>query len=126
MGWPYSEWESSFETALHYYQLALIQALRFNRFLLDEALAGREQGTSLRPIIRQCLERGKEGQQMLTALRDWWQSGMNDIGTSQPDTISPIPEGIALLEAERIACQREPGNGSSQTGVVEQINAALW
>jgi hypothetical protein len=50
---------------------------------------------------------------------------MNDIGTPRPDTISPIPEGISLLEAERIAREREPGDGSSQISMVEQINAAL-
>jgi len=119
------EWESGFDSALHYYQLALTHALRFNRFLLDEVLSGREQGTPLQPIILHCLERGKEGQRMLIALRDWWQSGTNDTGTPRPDTISPIPEGISLLEAERIARQREPGDGSPQTSVLEQINAAL-
>ena len=62
---------------------------------------------------------------MLIALRDWWQTGGNDIGTPRPDSISPIPEGIALLEAERIAHEREPGDGSSQRCVVEQIEAAL-
>jgi len=91
-------------------------------YLLDEALSGGEQSTPQRPIILQCLERGKEGQRMLIALRDWWQRGVNDIGTPQPDTISPIPEGLVLLEAERIARQREPGNGSPQKSVVEQIN----
>ncbi len=62
---------------------------------------------------------------MLIALRDWWQSGINGIGTSRPDTISPIPEGIPLLEAERIARKREPGDGSPQKDVVEQIDTAL-
>jgi len=119
------EWESGFDSALHSYQLALIHALRFNRFLLDEALAGREEGTPLRPIIQYCLEHGKEGQRMLVALRDWWQSGINDNGTPRPDTISPIPEGIALLEAESIARKRELGDGSPQKNVVEQINAVL-
>jgi hypothetical protein len=119
------EWESGFESTLRYYQLALIHALHFNRFLLDEALAGREQGTPLRPIIQHCLERGREGQRMLVTLRDWWQSGMNDIGTPRTDTISPIPEGIPLLEAERLARRREPGDGSSQKSVVEQITIAL-
>lgn len=119
------EWESGFDAALHNYQLALIHALRFNRFLLDEALSGREQGTPLRPTIQHCLERGKEGQGMLVALRDWWQTGMNDIGTSRPDTVSPIPEDIPLLEAERLARQREPGDGLSQQSVVEQIIRAL-
>ncbi len=119
------EWESGFGSALHYYQLTLIHALRFNRLLLDEALSGAEQSTPLRTIISHCLECGKEGQRMLIALRDWWQSGVNDIGIPRPDTISPIPEGLLLLEAERIARQREPGNGSSQKSAVEQINTVL-
>jgi hypothetical protein len=119
------DWESGFDSAFHYFQHALIHALRYNRFMLDEALSGREQGTPLRPLIPYCLERGEEGQQMLIALHDWWQSGSNAIGISRPDTISPIPEGIALLEAERIAREREPGDGSRQKEVVEQINAAL-
>jgi tetratricopeptide (TPR) repeat protein len=119
------EWENGFDSAFHCYQLALIYALRFNRFLLDEALSGREQGTPFRPIILHCLERGKEGQRMLTALRDWWQSGTNDVGTSRPDTISLITEGLPLLEAERIARQNESGDGSPQKSVVEQINMAL-
>ena len=119
------EWGSGFDAALRYYQHALIYALRYNRFLLDEALSGRPQGTPLRPIIPHCLERGEEGRRMLIALRDWWQTGVNDVGTPRPDTISPIPEGIPLLEAERIAREREPGDGSPQRMVLEQIKAAL-
>lgn len=119
-------WDNGFEAALHFYQHALIYALCYNRFLLDEVLSGRPQGTPLRPIIPCCLERGDdEGRQMLTALRDWWQTGVNDIGTPRPDTISPIPEGIPLLEAERLAREREPGDGSPQKSVIEQIEAAL-
>jgi tetratricopeptide (TPR) repeat protein len=118
-------WENGFDAALRYYQHALIYALRYNRFLLDEVLSGRPQGTPLRPIIPACLKRGEEGRRMLIALRDWWQTGVNDIGTPRPDTISPIPEGIPLLEAERIAREREPGDGTPQKSVVEQIEAAL-
>ena len=119
------DWGSGFDAALHFYQHALIYALRYNRFLLDEALSGRPQGTPLRPIIAHCLVRGEEGQRMLMALRDWWQTGVNDISTPRPDTISPIPEDIPLLEAERIAREREPGDGSPQKTVTEQIDAAL-
>jgi tetratricopeptide (TPR) repeat protein len=118
-------WENGFDAALRYYQHALIYALRYNRFLLDEVLSGRPQGTPLRPIIPECLKRGEEGRRMLITLRDWWQTGINDVGTPRPDTISPIPEGIALLEAERIARDREPGEGSPQKSVVEQIEVAL-
>ncbi len=119
------EWQSDFDSALHCYQHALVYALRYNRFLLDEALSGREYSTPLKPIIPHCIGRGNEGQQMLVALRDWWQTGINDIGKPKPDTISPIPEDIPLLEAERIAREREPGDGSPQTNVVEKIIAAL-
>jgi tetratricopeptide (TPR) repeat protein len=119
------EWGSGFDVALRYYQHALTYALRYNRFLLDEALSGRPQGTPLRPIIPHCLERGEEGRRMLIALRDWWKTGINDIGTPRPDTISPIPEGIPLLEAERIAREREPGDDSPQRTVLEQIDEAL-
>jgi hypothetical protein len=62
---------------------------------------------------------------MLTALRDWWQTGINDIGPPRTDTISPIPEGIPPLEAERLARGRESGDGSLQTSVIEQIEEAL-
>jgi tetratricopeptide (TPR) repeat protein len=119
------EWGSGFKTALRYYQHTLIHALRYNRFLLDEVLWGGGVCTPLRPIIPHCQERGDEGRQMLTALRDWWQAGANDIGVARPDTISPIPEGISLLEAEQTARQREPGDGSLQKMVLEQLEAAL-
>jgi tetratricopeptide (TPR) repeat protein len=111
-------------TALDYFKQAMVYALRYNRFLLDEVLSGRPQGSPLRPIIPHLLERGEEGRRMLTALCDWWRTGVNDIGAPRPDTIS-IPEGIALLEAERLAREREPGDGWPQKSVVEQIEAAL-
>jgi hypothetical protein len=110
-----------FDAALSYYKQALIYALRYNRFLFDEVLWGGGVSTPLKPIIPHCLERTFEGQQMLSALRDWWQTGVNDIGTPRPDTISPIPEGITLLEAERIAREREPGDGTPQRTVLEQL-----
>ncbi len=119
------EWGKGFDAAFEFYKLALVYALRFNRFLLDEVFSGRPQGTPLRPIIPECLKRGEEGRKMLLALREWWQTGKNDVGTPRPDTISPIPENIALLEAEKIAREREPGDSSAQTSVVKQIENAL-
>jgi len=112
-------------TTLDFFKQSLVYALRYNRFLLDEVLSGRPQGTPLRPVISYLLERGEEGRSMLIALRDWWCTGKNDIGTPRPDTISPIPEGIPLREAERIAREREPGDGLPQRTVVEQLDAAL-
>ena len=52
-------------------------------------------------------------------------SNANDISTPHPDTISPIPEGIPLLEAERIARECEPGDGSPQKSAVEKIEEAF-
>jgi tetratricopeptide (TPR) repeat protein len=117
--------KSDLSAVIVFFKQAMIYALRYNRFLLDEVLSGRPQGTPLRPIIPYCLQRGEDGRKILMALRDWWKTGVNDIGTPRPDTISPIPEGIALLEAERIAREREPGDGSPQKSVVEQIEQAL-
>ncbi len=77
------------------------------------------------PILPEYLKRGDKGRRMLIALRNWWQTGINDVGTPRPDTISPIPEGITLLEAERIAREGEPGDGSPQKSVAEQIENAL-
>ena len=117
------KWENGFDSALQYYQYALIHALRYNRFLLDEVLSGRELGTPLQPLIPSCLSRGKEGRRMLLALRDWWREGNNE--KKGPNTISPIPEELPLLEAERIARRREPGEGLHQVDVEEQLSVAL-
>lgn len=117
--------EVGFETVLSFYKKALIYALRYNRILLDEVLWGGDVATSLHPVITYCLEKGKEGQRMLTALRDWWQRDFNNIGVDRPDTISLIPENISLLEAESIAREREIGDGSPQQTVVDRINEVL-
>ncbi len=115
------DWESGFEAALRCYQHALIYALRYNRFLLDEALQGNVH-TAFQPIIPHCLEKGEEGHRMLATLREWWKKGNNDIGTPRPDSISPIPERISLLAAETMARQQfEPGNGILQRSVIEQL-----
>jgi len=114
-----------FAAALGYYRQALVYALRFNRFLLDEVLWGGDVATPLQPLIPACLGRGAEGRQMLTALRDWWQTGTNSTGTPRPDTISPLVEGSLLLEAERLAREREPGDGSPQHAVLDKLAEAL-
>jgi len=113
------------DETLSYYQHAMIYALRYNRFLLDELLSGRSQGTPLRPIIPYCLEYGEEGKEILIALCDWWRTGINDIGTPRPNSISPIPEGVSLLEAEKIAREREPGDGLMQKSILKQFESSL-
>jgi tetratricopeptide (TPR) repeat protein len=118
-------WGSGFDAALAFYQQSLIYALRYNRFLLDEVLWGGNITTPLQPIIPHCQQRGDEGMRMLTALRDWWQTGVNDSGTPCPDTISLVPEGVPLREAERIARANEPGDGSPQREVVDVLRGAM-
>ena len=80
---------------------------------------------TLRPIIPYCLEHDEEGHKILSALRDWWKTGVNDVGVPRHDTISPIPEGILLLEAEKLAREREAGDGSMQRSVTEQLETVI-
>ena len=108
-----------------FYQQALIYALRYNRFWLDEVLFGDDIPTPFQPMIPFCLQKGKAGQDLLRQLRDWWQNGKNDVGKPRPETIPPIPENISLVEAERLARDREPGDGSPQKTVVERIEIVL-
>jgi tetratricopeptide (TPR) repeat protein len=110
---------------IKFFKNTMIFALRYNRFLLDELLVGRLQGTPFRSMIDCCLEHGSEGKEVLLALRDWWKTAINDIGASRLSTISPVPEGISLLEAEKLARDREPGDHLPQKTVIEQIDAAL-
>jgi len=119
------EWGRGFDSALGLYKQALIYALRYNRYLLDEVLWGDGVTTTLQPIVSHCLERGEEGRRMLVALRDWWRTGVNDIGVPLKDVYQPIPEGIPLLEAERIARKQELGDGKIQKTVMERIDEAL-
>jgi tetratricopeptide (TPR) repeat protein len=116
---------SGFDFAFQYYQRALIFALRHNRFCLDEVLWEGGVRTTFASIISTCLMHGEEGQQMLQALESWWQISNNDIDKSIRNTISTIPEGISLLEAERIARQKEPGDRSPQVTVLNKIGEAL-
>ena len=116
---------NSFDAALQYYQQALIYALRYNRFLLDEVLSGRIHGSPLQPIIQHCLKRGQEGQRMLHALHNWWQSATNSLGTPREGSIANIPEGILLLDGERRAREQEPGNGTDQQAVLKQFEQAF-
>lgn len=113
-----------FESTFHHYQQALVYALRFNRFYLDEVLWGNNISTPLKPIIPCCTERGEEGRQTLRALSDWWQTGVNDVGQPRLDTISLIPEGIQPTEAECMARKNEPGDESPQATVVEKLEQA--
>jgi tetratricopeptide (TPR) repeat protein len=92
-----------FAAAIHSHGTALKEALLYNRYKLDE---------TVQAMISHCHGRGTEGRQVLTALRDFWQTGTDD-------------KGISLLQAECAAREREPGDGSPQVTVVERIKHAL-
>jgi hypothetical protein len=91
------------EDGVEQYRDALAAALRYNRFLLDEVLCGRPQGTPLQPIVLACLERGAAGKQALAGLRERWRGNES---------------------VEREARSREPGAGGAQQSVLEQLDAA--
>ncbi len=118
-------WQEEPDAAFDFYQQALIYALRYNRFCLDEILFGDNIPTPYQPLIPFCLQRGEDGRNTLRRLKAFWQTGANDVGQPRPDTISPIPENIPLLEAERLAREREPGDGSPQMPVIERIESHL-
>lgn len=84
------------------YSEAMVYALRYSHFLLDEVL---EQ------IIAKCKERDAEGCTILERLAEFWRTGSF--------------EGKSLLELEREGREREKGNGKLQTGVLERLQAAL-
>ncbi len=113
----HAEQDNGFKgVALQQYQESLLYALRYNRYLLDE-ITGR--------IIRHCSERNGEGRQMMIALLNWWKTGDVAAAMLRTDTISPDTRSIPLLEAERNVREHEPGEGSPQMGVTEQIMVAL-
>lgn len=113
------------EAATQKYRAALVHALRFNRFLLDEVLTGTPGGSVLRPLIPDCLQRGPAGRRMLESLAAWWRTGTNEVDAGFEDPISPLETGLPLTDAERTARGREPGPGGTQPSVNDQIEAAL-
>lgn len=118
-------WGAGFDRALHHYQQALVHALRFNRFALDEVLSGRRNGSALVPIIAQCRGRGAEGLEMLRSLEAWWRSAANEVEAPGGPTVSPIPVGMPLAAAEALARRQEPGDGRPQAGALDQLRRAL-
>ena len=119
-----AEWGDGFQAAERHFQLALVYALRYNRFLLDE-LIGNGIHSPFRSVFSICHEHAREGRQMLLNLRHFWQDGLNITETSREKTVSPIPMGQSLLSAEKIARKMEPGDGSEQVSVISKIDSFL-
>jgi hypothetical protein len=130
------EWGIGFDAALRYYQHALMYALRYNHFLLDEVLWGGGVGTPLDPIIPHCLKQGEAGREMLSRLLNWWSVGlliterdfMIEDAEDNPAGLEGVPsiaEGMLIAEAEQIVRERELSEGLSQAKVVAHIQEAL-
>jgi tetratricopeptide (TPR) repeat protein len=107
------------------YRAALVHALRFNRFLLDEVLTGTGGGSVLRPVVPECLRRGEAGRRVLESLATWWRTDVNKHAADFEDSISPLEEGQPLVDAERTARGREQGTGGAQPSATEQIETAI-
>ena len=118
-------WETGDDAAAGRYRQALVYALRYNRYLLDEILTGRPQGTLLRPVIPGCLDRGAAGQAVLRELADWWRSAENDLPAEGDGSTARVAQGVPLLDAERDARRNEGKPGAAQRTVIEAISAAL-
>ncbi|MDQ3822125.1 MAG: tetratricopeptide repeat protein [Actinomycetota bacterium] len=119
-----SDGATGFEPAERLFREALVHALRYNRFLLDELVGGRPQGSVFRPLTQLCADRGDEGRRMLQTLEQWWRTGTNAVEREPKATVSPLEVGISLVDAEQLARSREPGAGAPQRNVVDQLGAA--
>jgi tetratricopeptide (TPR) repeat protein len=118
-----ADWDDDMAAAAEGYLGALTSALLFNRFALDEVLAGRERGTPLTPIVATALERGAAGHELLERLHDRWRTGTLD--AFDGPSVSPLQRDVTLVAAEQTARAREPGAGTPQIPVLEQLETAL-
>jgi tetratricopeptide (TPR) repeat protein len=118
---------SGFDAAASFYRESLVFAVRFNRYLLDEAVAGRPGGTALAAVVPRCQQEGAEGIRMMRSLREWWATGGNSLDGDGEGSISSIRLGILLVEAERAARAGEPTppGAAEQTTVIEHLDAAI-
>lgn len=97
----------SLEEALSKYQEALVYALCYNRYLLDEMVE---------KIIKKAAEMAEKGRReaargLIEQLIEFWQTA--------------TLEGKPLVEAEREGREREKGDGRSQRMVLEQLKEAV-
>lgn len=118
-------WGTGEDTAFDLYREGLMLALQHNRFTLDELMFGRAHRSPNVPIVEQCMNRGSSGTRMIERIAEWWSMGMNQPTLGDAPTISPLPLDVPLIDAERIAREREPGDGSTQIPVLDRLVAAM-
>lgn len=117
--WGHVAWDSGgWDEAFCRYCETLAHGVSFNRYFLDEILAGRPGGSLLQPLIPRCVQRGKEGARMLLALRDWWLTSSLEIETLWQ---LEVGKGFVLIEAD--ARQVEPG--ADQVDVATRLEQAM-
>lgn len=124
--YPAEAWPSGFDAAILSYKRAMLHALSYNRFCLDEVVWGDRVSTPLITIISQCSSQGSEGRKMLEALANWWETGTDELKLGSFDKgLSPEISSMPLTQAEMLARQREPGDGALQTSLTEAFNRFL-
>ncbi|HEX9989030.1 MAG TPA: tetratricopeptide repeat protein [Chloroflexia bacterium] len=121
------EHDSKLDTVLRYYKDALVYSLRYNPLLLSDVLSEHWLGTRtlLESIPSHCLRKMEKGRQVLAELRGWWNSGKNEVEVHRRTTISLVPEGMNLLEAEQRSVRLEPGDSTKYQCVLDRLEHAL-
>ena len=113
---------TKYKSATDLYQKALIFALRHNSYLLDSLFEDGKNWEPATSLVKFCLIKGQEGLRMLSALRDWWQQGVNVVDDRIENDLSLIPAGISLVLAEQAARKRDTVEGIIQKSLVERFN----
>ena len=126
--WSYSDETrpSGFDAAILSYKRAMLHALSYNRFCLDEVVWGDRVSTPLLTIVSQCSSRGSEGEKMVEALTNWWNTDTDHLKlASCNEGISPEISSTPLAQAEILARQREPGDGTVQSSLTDVFSRFL-
>jgi tetratricopeptide (TPR) repeat protein len=119
-------WSSGFDATLISYKLALLHALSYNRFLLDEVLWGERASTPLVDIISMCQSQGSNGRKILEVLANLWGSNVEEFMPSLSDNIFLSEmRGNSLSQAEAKTRKFEPGDGTPQANVIEKLRHSL-
>lgn len=99
-------------SAIGKFKEAMIYALRFNRFALDDMVA---------KIVKDCRRRPEHRSEVTDELTRFWMRESNGVLANRPDTISLVGQSELLLQAEVAARSREPGDRLRQQSVLERL-----
>lgn len=120
-------WPSGFKIATQSYQRALLYALSHNRFILDKVLWESGAATPMITIVSQCSSQSADGKKMLEFLIGWWETGLWEFASGELIEQGVLPETseVSLAESEKLARNRELGDGAFQPSVVQILKHSL-